>query len=376
VSILRRLTAICREAVAAAWAQKVPSIVSIVIVAGMCVSVLLTTGRTVGAEDSVLASIDSAGTRSIVVRADPEAGLDPGVLDRLETLDGVEAAVAFGPATDTRNTAFDGGTPVPVRPVWGLKNSGLGLPPSADQDATPEGIGAGTRAWASARALDELGMLYAAGGITSGDGGDFAVVGEVSVPDYLGFLEPVVVAPQPPDGTGSVGVLLVIAERPALVAPVAGAVQSLLSVSDPDTVTISTSEDLAALRGLIEGQLGTFGRELVLIIFSISAVFVASILYGFTMLRRKDYGRRRALGASRLLIIGLILLQMLYLGTLGAALGSVTAATALVLTGAPVPGLDFIAAVAVLACAVAVSAAAVPAVIASRRDPIRELRVP
>jgi putative ABC transport system permease protein len=105
-------------------------------------------------------------------------------------------------------------------------------------------------------------------------------------------------------------------------------------------------------------------------------VFVASILYGFTMLRRKDYGRRRALGASRLLIIGLILLQMLYLGTLGAALGSVTAATALVLTGAPVPGLDFIAAVAVLACAVAVSAAAVPAVIASRRDPIRELRVP
>jgi putative ABC transport system permease protein len=350
--------------------------VSIVIVAGMCVSVLLTTGRTVGAEDSVLASIDSAGTRSIVVRADPEAGLDPGVLDRLKTLDGVEAAVAFGPATDTRNTAFDGGTPVPVRQVWGIDHSGLGLPASADPARTPDGIGAGTRAWASPRALDELGMLYPAGGITSGDGRDFAVVGQVSVPDYLGFLEPVVVAPQPRDGAGSVGVLVVIAERPALVAPVAEAVQSLLSVDDPETVTISTNEDLAALRGLIEGQLGTFGRELVLIIFGISAVFVASILYGFTMLRRKDYGRRRALGASRPLIIGLILLQMLLLATLGAALGSIGAVTALAATGAPVPGWDFITAVAVLACAVAVAAAAVPAVIASRRDPIRELRVP
>lgn len=362
---MRVVGAILREAAASAWAQPVASLVSIVIVAAMCASVLLTTGRTVGAEDAVLSTIDSTGTRSIVVRAETASGLDSTVLDRLANVDGIEAALAFGPATDTRATAFAGGAPVPVRTLWG---DGL-----LDARHAPEHI---SPAWASPTALDELGLLDGTGSVATNDGRDYSVVAELAVPDYLAFLEPLVVAPQPDDRIGPVSVLVVIADTPDLVGAVASATGSLLAVDDPTTVSLATSEGIAQLRAIIEGQLGTFGRELVLVIFGISALLVAAILYGFTMLRRKDYGRRRALGATRTLIVTLVLLQMTMVAIVGAALGTGAALATLTATGDPLPGTDFAGAVAILAVTVAVIAALLPAIVAARRDPIRELRVP
>ncbi len=72
MNAIRRMLAIIREAMASARSQPVASVVSIIMVAGMCATVLLTTGRTAGAEQAVVASIDSAGTRAVVVRADAD----------------------------------------------------------------------------------------------------------------------------------------------------------------------------------------------------------------------------------------------------------------------------------------------------------------
>ena len=58
-----------REAIATARSQPVASALTVFMVAGMILAVMLTTGRTVGAEQEVLGSIDSAGTRSITIRA-------------------------------------------------------------------------------------------------------------------------------------------------------------------------------------------------------------------------------------------------------------------------------------------------------------------
>jgi putative ABC transport system permease protein len=49
---------------------------------------------------------------------------------------------------------------------------------------------------------------------------------------------------------------------------------------------------------------------------------------------------------------------------------------ALTIGGSPLPGFGYLIAVGVLACATAVAGAVVPAVAASRRDPLTELRVP
>lgn len=363
-----RWLGVVREALATAWAQPVASIITIVMVAGMCATVLLTTGRTVGAEQSVLGSIDSAGTRSIIVRADPNAGLDTSVLDRLSHIRGIEWVGAFGAARDSQNAAIPDGTKVPVRLVWSANLGALNIPTG---QPVPN-----RSAWASQAALEQLGMTESVGGLAAVAGGDYAVAGEMPVPDYLTFLQPLIVVPQEADQIGTVSVLVVIASRPDLVAPVSQAVQSVLAVDDPTQVKISTSESLATLRALIEGQLGSFGRNLVVIVFALTAVLVAAILYGLVVLRRKDFGRRRALGASQTLIVGLLLTQVAALAAVGAIIGSGAALIGLAATGDPLPDVPFIAAVNVLAVAVGLIAALLPALAASRRDPLKELRVP
>ncbi|NYJ19784.1 FtsX-like permease family protein [Glaciibacter psychrotolerans] len=359
-----------RESLATARAQPVASLVSVIMVAGMCATVLLTTGRTVGAEQSVVGSIDSAGTRSIVIRADPGAGLTAGVLDRIANLEGVEWAGAFGGALDVTNALVPDGTKVPVRLAWSSGLSELGVP--AKQVIVND------TAWASPIALEQLGMPDKIGGLTSSAGASYAVAGEIRTPDYLAMLEPLVIVPQTRDTNAdqTVSVLVVIANRPDLVAPVAQAVQSVLAVDDPTKVKITTSEELATLRALVQGQLGSFGRNLVIVVFALTAVLVAAILYGLVMLRRKDFGRRRALGASRGLIIALLLVQMAVLSIVGTAVGTGLAIASLRLTGDPLPGPAFLSALAVLAVAVGLLAALVPAIAASRRDPLKELRVP
>lgn len=367
---MKRMWAVIREALASAKARPVDSIITVIIIAGMCATVLLTTGRTVGAEQAVLGSIDSAGTRSIVIRADPDAGLTTGVLARLANIDGIEWAGAFGAARDVTNVAVPSGAKVPVRLVWGDDLTTLGIPSvSAVTDST---------GWASKTALEQLGMVDRIGGVIAESGADYAIAGPFPVPDYLTFLEPLVVVPQTEkfDNPGVVTVLVVIASRPDLVAPISQAVQSVLAVDDPTKVSLSTSESFASLRALVQGQLGSFGRNLIIVIFALTALLVAAILYGLVMLRRKDFGRRRALGASQSLIVVLLLTQMVTLSLVGSSLGVIAATIGLQLAGDPLPSLDFIAAIGLLAIAVGTIAALLPALAAARRDPLRELRVP
>jgi putative ABC transport system permease protein len=372
VTAFRSWAAVIRESIATAWAQPVASAVTIVIIAGMCATVLLTTGRTVGAEQAVLGSIDSEGTRSIVIRADADAGLDSTVLDRLEGIHGIAWAGAFSAADDVTNVQFPGAAKIPLRLAWGTQFDHLdvaAIAPVPNQSV-----------WASPGALDALGMPDAAGGVNSASGATFAVTGALTTPDFLNFLEPLAIAPQNSEDKGavpgSVAILVVIAERPDLVAPVSTAVQSVLAVSDSSKVTIATSETLAALRGLVEGQLGIFGRSLVIVIFALTAVLVAAILYGLVMLRRKDFGRRRALGASQSLIVALLLVQTGALAIVGATLGSVAAAISLVATVDPLPEFSFFASVGIMSTFIGVIAALTPALTAARRDPLKELRVP
>ncbi|HUG49503.1 MAG TPA: FtsX-like permease family protein [Terrimesophilobacter sp.] len=365
----RPLRALSREAVASAIAAPIASIITIVMIAGMCAAVLLTSGRTVGAEQAVIGSIDSAGTRSIIVRAQPDAGLDTSVLERIGHLTGIQWTGAFGPARDVQNAAFPGGTRVPLRLAWGQNWHTFGLP-----DPLP---GKGDVAFASPRALEQLGITGRSGAVDTPAGTVYAVTGPITVPDQLAFLEPLLIAPQPrSDNPTPVSLLVVIASRPDLVAPVADAITGVLATDDPTKVSVETSQDLATLRSLIQGQLGSFGRGLTVGIFALTGLLAAAILYGLVMLRRKDFGRRRALGASQRLIIALLVTQTAILAASGAVLGTVTAVIVLATAHDPLPGPDYLLGIAVLAVTVGVLASLAPALAAARREPITELRVP
>lgn len=361
-------TALLREAFAAARASPVASALAILMIAGMCAAVLLTSGRTVGAEQAVIGSFDSAGTRSIVVRSAPDAHLDTSILERIRHIEGIEWAGAFGPATDVQNAAFPGGERVPMRLAWSDNWGALDLPEQL--------VGDGDIAFASPLALEQLGFSDRLGAVRTGDGAGYAVGGAVSVPDQLRVLEPLLIAPQSAESPAPVAVLIVVAETPAMVKMVADTVGTLLAVSDPSKVKLETSESLAGLRSLVEGQLGEFGRSLTLAILSLTAVLTAAILYGIVMMRRKEFGRRRALGASQQFIVALLMIQTALLASLGAVLGTAVSLFTLAATGDPLPGVNYSVGVAVLAITVGVFASLLPAIAAARREPITELRVP
>jgi putative ABC transport system permease protein len=340
-----------------------------VVVAAMVVAVMLTTGRTVGAQQQVLRSIDVAGTRAIVVRAETGAGLTTEVLDRLAPVQGIEWAGAFSSAVDARNALLPGATNVPARYAYGADLSRLGITTAAGDDDQ--------LAYASPLALADLGLPDVAGGITLQDGTTRTVAAQVTTPDYLSALEPLVLIPrQSTHGAAPINVLVVVAATPALITPLAQTVTSLLAPDDPTKVSVQTSEDLARLRALVDDQLGLAGRGLVLALLVLTAGLVAVLTYALATMRRRDYGRRRALGATRSLIVTLLLTQTALLAGVGAVLGVAVATAVVVVGGDPHPGAAFTIALVILAVATAELAAVLPAVSASRREPIKELRVP
>lgn len=368
------MTALLREATAAARSQPVASLLTVAMVAGMCAATLLTTGRTVAAEQAVLAEVDAAGTRSIVVRAGKNAGLTVTLLDRLRTVEGVEAAAGFGPIVDAHNAAVPGAPPVAVRNAYGT---------IGDNPMQPPDHPAHRAALASTAAARALGLHDGTGALHTDHHTEVLVTGELTVPDHLRFLEPLVVVPSSAPGSASgvdpdapLTMLVVLAASPPEVAAVEEVVRSLLDAPDPGSVTLETSAGLAAVRAAVGGELGTYGRSTVLAILAVSTVLVAVNLLALVTMRRKDFGRRRALGATRSLIVTLLLGQVAILAVAGAALGTAASLAGLAAVGDPLPGARFTAAIAVAGVLVAALAALPPAVIAARRDPLHELRVP
>ncbi len=364
-----RVSAILREAVASARSQAVASVLAVLVIAGMVVAVMLTTGRTVGAERQVLDSLDQAGTRSVVIHAEDAAGVTSDVLNRIGAIDGIEWAAAFTAAVDATNSGIPTGARVPARYLYSSDLEALGIPA---QSPDP-----GRLAYASRTALERLGITSVAGGIALSQGMQYNIGGVIQAPDFLDQFEPLVLIPKP-DATGAepVNIIVVLADAPELVAPVSTGVLSVLDARDPSRITVATSEALAEMRGIIEGQLSTFSRGLVVALLAVSGVLVSVILYGLVMLRRKDFGRRRALGASRGLIVGLLLAQTGMLAGLGTCIGLAVASSILLVSSDPLPEASFVIALGIATIVTATVSALIPALGASRREPIRELRVP
>ncbi|WP_431768431.1 FtsX-like permease family protein [Paenarthrobacter nicotinovorans] len=105
-------------------------------------------------------------------------------------------------------------------------------------------------------------------------------------------------------------------------------------------------------------------------------LLVASTLFGLVLLRRKDFSRRRALGATKTFIVLLLVVQSGIVSLGAAVTGSALAALALNLLSDPQPPPTFYLSTVILATAAGLIAAVVPGLVASSRDPIRELRVP
>jgi putative ABC transport system permease protein len=357
------------EAARVARAQPVTSTVTGLIVAAVCAVILSTTGQTVQAENAVLGRIDDAGTRSIVVTdTEGRAEVSPDAIDRIAGLSGVEWVIGLGPASDVRAAGIAGGEPVAIRPIYGV------IPPPV---ALSEWDRAPGTALIGPEAQSILGLRIPAGGVESSDGSSYAVVGWFAAEDPLSHLDrSLLAAPDPADPRAVVRSIHVLAQRPDQVAALADAVVSVVGPADPTSLGVQTSESLALIRAAVAGELGTYGRRLVLMILGAGLALVVLNMYGAVTTRRRDFGRRRALGASRGTIVALVTLQTAITGLLGAALGTAIGAAVVWRLTDLLPDLRFAVAVGVLAIIATIAAAVPPALVAAHRDPVKVLRVP
>ena len=330
--------------------------------------ILLTDGRSQGEIQRVVSSIDEAGTDTVVVKADQRAALRNSLVDHVAQLDAVEDVEGFGPVNDCRNASIPQGQNVALRALY-LSNSHrpplTGYQPDDAADV-----------YASQMALKALGMPVAAGAVeSSGTGMTYSIAHELVWPSSVSSLQPLLVQPTH-DPNGALSVLVVTVRHAADVASVSTALQSLIDVSDPTLVTIQTSAQLASIRGTVESELRRSGWLVVSGLVALGSFLVAMIAFAGVLGRRREFGRRRALGATRAFVAGLVIVQSASVALLGGLTGTAIASVALLTQNDPLPPSDYFLASLVIVVASGMAASAVPAVVASGRDPLREIRVP
>lgn len=360
---------IAREVLAAALGHRVQAATMLAVVAAATLSLVLTSGRSAGLEAAVLATVDAKGTRSIHVQATgASTTLSHTIVDDLSRLEEVEEIVGFGPTQEGTAAAIPEGAKVGVRVAYGsLQGRVLRQP-----DPQP----VGQIAWTSKYSAAALGLPPGAGSIRLVDGPELMIVDSVDVPEHLRTLEPLVLVPASVDTAPvltSIDILVTSADALPMVNSIVG---SYLEEYGADEVTVSTSRQWATLRDAIGGELAKEGRTVVGAVMGATALFALVVASGFAMANRRDLGRRRALGATRSLIVTLVVGQVFVTVSIGAGLGAALGAAWLAIEGSPQPPVAYLVAISVLVTAAASAATALPAVIAARRDPVRELRVP
>lgn len=361
------------EAARVARAQWVATTVCALLVGLQCVVVLLTSGRAAQAEEQVLDTIDERGTRTLVVSTPVDSPLRADFLDTLVSAPAVAEALGLGPVSDSFNTAVPGGPAVPLRRGYGTVG-GLDLVSGEPSQ----------QAWLSSYAAQSYGLFDGSGSVTSvASDTEHPALRILDDAAHLQQFEPLALLPTSTsesiagdDAAAPVTQVIVLAEQPSDVAALEALVRAMLRDAEASQITIETSAELAQVRAAVSGELGRYGRRTILAVLGTGLVVITLSLLALTAMRRGEFGRRRALGATRSHIMSLVLGHTVIasgLGALGGVLGSLGWLT---IAEQPRPPSDFIAAVVVLVMICALLAAMTPAIIAARRDPLRELRVP
>jgi len=362
-----RLSTLVEEAARTATAQRVSSAMVAVLCAAICTVTLLTVGRTAAAEETVLARLDTAGSRLLVVSDDRDAGLvTPAVLQVLSGLDTVERVVGVDTPFDVVNGVVgDGAERVPAWRVAGDPAQVVSLV----EGRWP----APGEALVSDAARRRLGMAEPFGFATDTAGVEYPVVGAFTArAPFEAFEAGLVVVADPATATDSVHLVVTGVEAARITEALTLA---LLAPPDLSQVSVQSPAALADLQRAVSGDLGEYGRGILLLTLGGGAFLIAVVVLAEVLLRRRDLGRRRALGASRWALVGLMVNRTVIAAMPGAAVGTVVGLVAVMRAGDPVP-VGFAVAVALLTVLVAAVAAVLPAVLAATRDPVSVLRTP
>lgn len=366
-----RVTAIIREGWKSTIARPVGAATTAIVVAAVCVFVLLTTGRAAATEASVMASIDSVGTRLVTVTdTTGHAGIGSGAVADVASLASVDWVFGLGPAFDVRNSDLTGaGSGVSARTVSGRWDLAVELDSGRRLSHTSEAI-------VGAAARDALRLGDASGSLQGANGDRVGVVGIFSSSGAFANLNEMVLIQAEQESTEPLRYLYVLASPGADIDEVSEAIAAIVPAQRPGDVEVSVSQGALDLRDVVSGKLGAGTRQLMAIVLVAGLLLVTITIVGAVAGRRRDFGRMRALGASRSAVMVLVLISSALSGAAGVVVGMGVGLVVSYATSGALPSAGFACGVAWLALLVTTVGSVPPAIAAAYRDPVRILRVP
>lgn len=362
-----RVTAIVVEAARAAWSAKIPAVLIALVAAAMSVMTLITVGQQAATAANAQARLVEAGARTLSVTDTLDNGyIFTDSVRAVAHLSTVETAVALSMPFDTFNGSVgQGGRLVPA---WRLIGS-MGEAVTLVRGRWPQP----GEALISETAQQQLGLSDPVGFLETTHGDQFPIVGEfAAVPPFDDLSSGALIAGSA-DTPGRQ--LRVVVDDISDVQATQQVVLATLAPPDPASVSIQSPSGLAETATALSHDLSTSGRTLMLIILAAGAFFVAAVVFADTLIRRRDVGRRRTLGATRGDVAALVSARAIIPAGIGGAAGAVAGW----LTAAGyghAPPVSFSIAVAMCTLVTTAVATLPPALIAARRDPVRVMRTP
>lgn len=356
-----------RDATRSALAHRATTIIIALVTIAMTMITFLTAGRAAATEAEIVAQVDSAGPRLITVTViEPSPGLSADALARLQSLDDTEWVLALGEARDVRSVTTGTRPNIAARtfftPLPDLVSLAQGQVPRAGE------------ALVGPRTQMALQMVYPSGpvndaGTIRASVGQFSAGGVISTLDRL-----VLVSPDP--GEPVLATLIYVLAKDA--DGVQDLTEQIKAVSGVGTehLVLETATELIELGEVIAGTIGALSRQL-----AIGAILVGMLLVSLTTAlalnnRKRDFGRRRALGASRSALIVLTLVETAIPVVGGTIIGALLGVFLVRLTMGNIPPVNFVLSAVTLIALAGVMSAVPAAAISAVRDPLRILRVP
>ncbi len=360
-----------RDAVAAARAQLATTLTLVLVLATVTFAILVTTGQSAANEAHVVSQIDSAGTRLIVISDNGgAAGILPTAPAAIARLSDVSWAVGLGASADVTNPALPGAL-VGARAMVGEVPADVELV----QGRLP-------RSGEAIVGVDATGALNMGPGlgrvqqVADPSAGPVGVVGVFRATGPLATLNDSVLVASDPQDVESLRYVYVLATDVTVIGRLEDTLATSAPALNPAALTIETPTGAIALRDVISGSLGAASRQLMALVMGVGAVIIGVTVLSAVVSRRRDFGRRRALGATRSALVGTLLAQVAVGVTFGTVVGTGAGLVTLAVSTGALPSWQFVAGVAGLAILLALATSTPFATFAAYRDPLRILRVP
>ena len=331
-------------------------------------AILGVTGLSIEAQNAVLRRVDDIGARVVtVVSSGAEAVIPAAAVDRIARLSAVDWVVGLGPVFDVAGRQ-PAGAPTPAR---AYRSAGAPVVFSS-LSGTSHSFDGTAGAFLSEASAQRAGVD---GAYSILDPGAVPVVGWFRAGAPLSSLDAFALIPNDDDGLLLERIILAVND-PGWVEPVADNIGLMVGTDAAQTISVERSAALLEARAAVLDEVRRRDRALALALLGAAMVLGCAVVFAGTVAGRRDFGRRRALGATRAQLTALVVLATLWPALAGTAAGAIAGFVYLGSRLGHPPDWQYPVAIAILTTLALLVASALPAAMAATRDPLRVLRVP